>query len=50
MNSFSIKIISRKLHIFYGIPSAIGRITIGDFSERFVMPLDCWTREDYKTQ
>ncbi len=50
MNKFKIETISDKPKIIDGLQSHWGRITIGDFSERFVMPIDSWTLDQYKKQ
>jgi hypothetical protein len=36
--------------IINNIPSVWGRITIDDFTERFIMPLEYWSIEDYEKQ
>lgn len=50
MNLFNIEVISKKPKKIYGLPSHTGQITIGDFKEKFVMPLESWTLEEYQTQ
>ena len=50
MKKFSIKVTTDKPEIIYGLPSYRGRITIGNFSERFIMPIDSWTLNDYIDQ
>ena len=47
---FVIDVISLKPETVWGISSHWGEITIGDFSERFVIPLDSWTLKDYYQQ
>lgn len=49
MNSFSITIYSRTF-VNEDNNYAWGRITIGDFTERFIIPFNYWSRQDYKDQ
>jgi hypothetical protein len=50
MKQFNIEIISKKSEKIDGLLSYWGKITINDFSKRFVMPLNSWTVEQYKQQ
>ena len=50
MNKFSIEVISKNPKKINGLLSSAGRITIGDFTETFIMSLDSWTIEDYRQQ
>lgn len=50
MKSFNIQIISDKPIKQEGELVYRGQITIGDFKESFIMPLDSWTIEEYKQQ
>jgi len=50
MKNFSIEIVNRTPKLIYDIPSCIGQITIGSFSEKFVVPLSWWSIEDYESQ
>jgi len=47
---FSIQIISKKPKKIWGLLSYEGQIIIGDFQEKFVMPLNSWNIEQYKQQ
>lgn len=49
-NTITIEVSDEKPQKKYGILSGIGRITIGDFTEQFSMPLDSWTLDEYKKQ
>jgi len=50
MKQFQIQVISKKPKKMYGLLSHTGEITIGDYKETFVMPLNSWTLEEYKQQ
>jgi hypothetical protein len=50
MKGISIRVISEKIEIIDNLPSFWGKIRIGDFEERFVMPLDWWNTDDYERQ
>jgi hypothetical protein len=50
MKNFAIEIISKKPKKIEGLSSHIGRITIGNFQERFYIPLDSWDLEEYRKQ
>lgn len=50
MKRFNIEVTSKKPEKIDGLLSHWGRITIGDFSEEFVMPLNSWTLDQYKQQ
>lgn len=50
MKNFIIEVINEKPKKRYGLLSYEGRITIGDFIEKFLMPLDSWSLEKYKQQ
>jgi hypothetical protein len=50
MNIFKIEVISKRPKNIWGLPSHIGKITIGDFWETFVMPLNSWDLEEYRKQ
>jgi hypothetical protein len=46
----NIKLTSKKQKIVDGVPSYNGKITIGDFAETIVVPVDLWKKEDYERQ
>ncbi|MBA3535847.1 hypothetical protein H0X48_05760 [Candidatus Dependentiae bacterium] len=46
----SIEVIREEIIVVEGVPCARGKITIGDFNERFNIALEYWTLEDYKKQ
>ncbi|MBA3955010.1 hypothetical protein H0X48_06860 [Candidatus Dependentiae bacterium] len=46
----SIEVIRSEIVIVEGVPCARGKISIGDFNERFDVALEYWTIEDYKRQ
>lgn len=50
MKQFKIKVISKKPKKVYGLFSYRGKITIGNFSEKFVMPINDWSLNKYKQQ
>ncbi|MBA3537475.1 hypothetical protein H0X48_05785 [Candidatus Dependentiae bacterium] len=50
MNKIYIEVIREEIVVFEGVPCARGKITIGDFDERFGIALEYWTLEDYKRQ
>jgi hypothetical protein len=50
MNKFKIEVISKKPKKIDGLLSHMGQITIGDYKETFVMPLNSWTLEEYQQQ
>src|SRR5680860_382890 len=50
MSKFKIEVISKKPEKYRGLLAHTGEITMGDYKETFVMPLDSWTIEDYKQQ
>jgi hypothetical protein len=50
MKKFNIEVISKKPKKIWGLSSHEGQITIDDFKETFVMPLNSWNLEDYKKQ
>ena len=50
MSKFKIEVISKKPEVIDGLLSHTGEITMGDYKETFVMPLNSWTIEDYKQQ
>ena len=52
MNYFKFKfeVISKKPEMVEGVMSYWGQITVGDFSEKFVIPLDSWTLDEYLQQ
>lgn len=50
MKQFDVKTITQTPEEIDGLLSYWGRITIGSFSERFVMPVDSWKLEQYKQQ
>ena len=50
MEKFEIKIISKKPKKIWGLLSHKGQISIGEFKESFIMPLNSWTINDYKQQ
>jgi hypothetical protein len=50
MKIFKLQIISKKPEKIYGLSSYWGKITIGDFNERFILPISNWNLEQYKQQ
>lgn len=50
MALFFIKILETKRQQIWGLPSCIGEITLNNFKETFVMPLEWWHQKDYKQQ
>lgn len=48
--SLHIKIIGKNLEDFDQRPSYWGKIQIGDFSERFILPIVWWSPEEYEQQ
>ena len=50
MKNFNIKILSKKPEKIDGLLSLWGQITIGNFTERFVIPLDSWSIDQYIQQ
>jgi hypothetical protein len=50
MKTFNIEVISKKPKKIDGLLSYWGRTTIGDFTERFVIPVEDWTLEEYLYQ
>lgn len=46
----SIHVIDNKIKRRYKMPSVIGEIVIGDFSESFIVSLEYWSLDDYKRQ
>lgn len=50
MKNFNIEVISDKPKRIDNELVYIGKITIGDFQEKFHMPLDSWTIDEYKQQ
>jgi hypothetical protein len=48
--SFFIEITGKNLEDFDQRPSYWGRIKIGDFSERFILPIAWWSCEEYEQQ
>ena len=50
MKKFKIEVISKRAEKIDGLVSYWGRITIGNFSERFVLSVDSWSLNDYKQQ
>src|SRR3990167_9946853 len=49
-SKFSIEVISEKPKEYSGLLVHTGEITMGDYKETFVMPLNSWTIGDYKQQ
>lgn len=45
-----IKIISSQTKTMNNIPCIWGQITLGDFTEEILIPLDYWTVQDYQKQ
>jgi hypothetical protein len=50
MKKLKIEVIKKKPEKIYGLLSHVGQITIGDYKETFIMPLDNWTLEEYQQQ
>jgi hypothetical protein len=50
MQMFNIKVITKKPKKIRGLNSYEGEITIGDFQDRFIMPITNWCLDDYKNQ
>jgi CdiI N-terminal domain len=50
MKKFLIKVIDNNSKEIDGLPSCKGQITIDNFQEAFIMPLDVWSLEEYKKQ
>lgn len=50
MKKFSIEILTKNPEKIYDTWSVWGKITIADFSERFIMSLEDWKLEDYIKQ
>jgi len=50
MQQLKIDVISKKPKKVYGLLAHTGEITIGDYKETFIMPLNSWTLEEYKQQ
>jgi CdiI N-terminal domain len=50
MKKFNIQVISKEPKKIYSLLSHTGQITIGDFTETFIMPLDNWPIEEYQQQ
>ncbi len=50
MRQFNIEVISKQPEIVDGFLSYWGRITIGEFFERFVMTIENWKLQDYLEQ
>jgi CdiI N-terminal domain len=48
--NLAMKVINTIPEIINNIPSVWGRITINDFTERFIMPLEYWSIENYEKQ
>lgn len=46
----SIKVLERSPEDHFGLQSVLGQIQIGKFRERFMMPIEYWTIEDYEEQ
>jgi hypothetical protein len=50
MKNFTFKILDRHPRLTHKVPYTIGQITINDFEEEFVMPIDWWQVADYERQ
>src|SRR5438105_711217 len=50
MKNFSFKVLDRRSRLLFKTPFTIGQITINDFQEKFEMPLDWWSVENYEQQ
>lgn len=50
MKKFNIEVISKKAEKTDGFLAYVGQIVIGDFTERFDIPIDSWSIEQYKQQ
>lgn len=50
MKNLSIEIIDRSRRIIKKVPYVLGKITIGDFYETFIMSIKWWKMKDYENQ
>jgi hypothetical protein len=50
VRGISIRFMKDELEIIDSMPSAWGEIRIGDFREKFVMPVIWWSTDDYRRQ
>ncbi len=50
IKNFNIEVISKKAETIYRRKYYRGRITVGDFTETFIMSYDNWSIDEYKQQ